>query len=221
MKMSDFDLFKDLENTTKKYSTLKIQKRRDELILSGEIELIHPTEFKIIDNFSVLMEFPKAYPHCFPRVWETSKKIERVADRHVYPKEGNLCLAVTVEEQLTCRVGISTIWFIERVLIPRLAEEHVVNNGGNYAHEFAHGLYGSLEFYSKKFKVKAPFLVIELLKRIREYDFPKHYDGCPCGSGRKFKRCHKILFTDLHRLGHTFLTSEIHKMEQLLRLMLK
>ena len=209
----------ELENAIKYFPLLNIAETNGELSLIGEIELIHPIEKEIIDTFSVSIAFPPAYPSCFPKVIETSQKIERIANRHVFVDTNTLCFAVVAEERMKCRNEINLLWFLNTVLVPRLAEEYRVNNGERYSHEYSHGPKGDLEFYSEKFKTQSPVEVIRLLKLILVGGFPKPFEKCICGSDLKFKKCHRMIFEDLKLLGDNFLSYEIVQLENFIRLL--
>jgi hypothetical protein len=135
--MESDSLLIDLSTAIKDYPGLKLINEVGALSLMGTIDLIHP-EFGITyDSFSVEIYYPKLYPFCFPKVIETGGKIPRNANRHVNVIANNtLCLTVDPEERLLSLHGITTSWFIKNVLLPRLGEEYVVNNGGNYLHEY-------------------------------------------------------------------------------------
>lgn len=210
-----FELKDDLMDTVKHYPLLGINENDGVLSLSGEIEIFHPTEKKVIDIFSLEINFTKNFPYCFPKVIETSGKIEKIIDRHVIVNKNNsLCFTVVAEELTICRLGITTRWFLDNVLVPRLAEEYLVNHGGKYAHEFSHGPLGDLEYYYQKFNIKDPKDVIGYLKFILKGEFPKHFERCICGSGLKFKKCHRRIFEDLKATGDSFINYEITQLEE-------
>ena len=204
-----------MNNAIEHYPKLKIIEENGNFSLSGEVDILHPIEKKCIDTFSVDISFPERFPRCFPRVVETSGKIERIPDRHIFVNDGfRLCFTVIVEELLKCRNGITTRFFLDNVLVPRLAEEYLVNNGGKYTHEFAHGNLGDFQFYFQEFKTENPNEVIRYLKMILQGGFPKHYALCSCGSGVKFKKCHRKNFEELKSIGDRFIIFEIEKLEK-------
>jgi len=212
-----FNLRNDLESTVKYFPKLEIIESENGPFLLGEVDILHPIKNEIIDTFTVEIIFPRNYPYCFPNVTETSGKIERIPDRHIYTNTNNLCFSVFAEERIKCYYGITTKWFIDHVLVPRLAEEYIVNQGGKYTHEYSHGQLGDLEFYLKKFCTGSPTEVMRYLNLILEVRFPKHYEKCGCGSGKKFKKCHRVIFEDLKRLGDKFIVNEIFKLEKLIQ----
>jgi hypothetical protein len=117
---------------------------------------------------------------------------------------------------MTCKHGITTRWFLDNVLVPRLAEEYIVNHGGKYGHEFSHGPLGDLEFYCQKFNTHKPAEVMRYLKLILDGGFPKSYEKCCCGSGVKFKKCHRVIFEDLKVLGNKYISYEANKLQNFL-----
>lgn len=212
--MKLYDLRKDLDEALEFYPNLKVIESGSNLALTGAVDLIHPTEKKLIDTFFVDITFPDRFPYQFPKVIETSGKIERIPDRHIHTGTNYMCFAVLSEELMKCRHGITTLWFLNHVLVPRLAEEYIVNNGGKYYREFSHGTLGDLEFYFEKFRTKSPKEVLRYLTWILRGDFPKHYELCYCGSGKKFKKCHRLIFEQLKGLGDGFLSFELQKLKK-------
>ncbi|HSH67975.1 MAG TPA: SEC-C domain-containing protein [Bacteroidia bacterium] len=197
-----FNLKADIEHAVRLYPGLWISEIENKFIIQGDIELIHPTHNSVLDTFSIEIFYPDRFPFCFPKVIETENKIERSADRHINVKENNtLCLAVPPEEQLLTRNGISTVWFIKNVLLPRLAEEYEVNRGGKYTREYSHGLDGYWEFYFKKLKTNDPAFVINTIESALNQNLPKGSYNCPCGSGKKFKKCHRNAFYEIGYLN--------------------
>lgn len=168
--------------------------------LFGEIEL-KDDQGGIIEVYKVKLIFTELFPYRFPHVWEEGNLIPRIADRHVYPKTGNLCLAIEPEEIIICQYGISTIFFLDRVLLPRLAEEYEVNLGGVYQREYSHDHDGFWEYFQKHFKSEDANLVMGLLGAIVSRNLPKGYEKCICGSGEKFKKCHRKSASVLFPIG--------------------
>ena len=97
-------LIQDIDLALKFYPKLKRIESNGRIQVEGDITLNHP-EIGEYDKYSVSIGFPKCYPNCFPKVIEKSKKIPRIADRHVSP-DGTLCMAVEPEEdRFEPRVG--------------------------------------------------------------------------------------------------------------------
>ena len=209
--LNPFDLKADIENALSAFPGLKMKDESGVLGIVGEIELIDPLSQVPFETFSVELYYPPGYPLCFPKVIETGGKIERIPDRHINIGDNNtLCLAVGPEEKLLCRFRINTTRFIKDVLLPRLAEEYEVNNGGKYAREYSHGANGVWEYYFKKTDTRDTRLVLRLIDCTIKSSEPKGSEGCICGSGLKYKKCHKSVINELSHLGTKYLQFQYH-----------
>jgi hypothetical protein len=173
---------------------------------SGEIE-INTKEGDFVEIFELRIEIPKSFPNSFPLVFETGKNIPRIITRHVMPKTNNLCLAVTLEERLLCRNGITLTWFFEKVLIPRLFEEFRVNNGLNYQKEYSHDFGGIWEFLMCEFKTENTDLIIDFVAMISQKKRPKGKSLCPCNSDQAFSNCHKPSFRTFELFGNSIMVN--------------
>lgn len=205
----EYNLRSDLEKAIVSYPKLKIKEENGSLELVGEIDLIHSERNLLIETFSVNIFYPKEFPYCFPKVIETGDQIPRSNDRHVN-KDTTLCLVIEPEERLLCLHGITTVLFIEKVLLPRLGEEYTVNKGGKYVREYSHGIKGLWEFYFFKFKSNDPKVILQLLESITTQNIPKRSKACPCGSGNVFKKCHINSVIEINRLGRLYLKSNYY-----------
>jgi hypothetical protein len=208
-----FDLHADIEWTVQKYHQLKVFEIDGKILLIGEVDIVDKDEMEIIDTFSVEIRFPEFFPYCFPKVMETSGKIPKIPDRHVFKDTGNLCFSVETEELILCRNTMSSRQFIDQILVPRLAEEYVINNGGNYRKERSHGIKGDVEYYQEKFDTQSLDKVILYLELILNGEIPKPYERCFCGSGKKFKKCHQQITDGINAFNKFYIQREIRKLE--------
>lgn len=187
----------DINEVLSKYNLLNFNSSSNSLI--GEIELLSETGI-YIDIFNVEIIIPKCFPKCFPRVKELDEKIPRDISRHVIPKDNTLCLAVQIEEMLICQNGITLLWFIDNVLVPRLCEEYRVNNGEKYQKEYSHDFGGTWEFLFKKLDIDTPDLVLKFIKALANKKRPNGNSPCLCGSNKPFRLCHKRNVTSLQHI---------------------
>jgi hypothetical protein len=209
--MEPFNFVEDIEIALRKYPGLKIvQAEEGNKNLAGEIDVVHEESGTLIETFAVEVHYPEKFPFCFPKVFETSGKIERTLSRHVNTANGSICLVVPPEERLICKHGISTLWFLDNVLYPRLAEEFVVMNGGKYQGEYSHGgANGYWEYYMRKLNITNTDLVLSILEVIAKKQLPVGHNPCICGSGKKFKKCHLKSTVEISDLGASHLNSDI------------
>ncbi len=201
-----YSIDSDIEKTLKFFPKLK--KQEGKLAISGELDIVHP-KAGFLDTYEVLIEFTKLYPNCFPKVTETSKKIERVPARHVNEND-TLCMAVRPEEILLCRRGIKLKWFIESVLIPHLAREIYFEEEKKYPFgDYSHGIDGLWEYFMEKFDSKDKNWIIIVLEKIVNNELPKNNEDCFCGSKIKYKKCHKYQVNQFLSFETSYLSDEI------------
>lgn len=207
--MASFNIKEDIKAALIKYSGLKLDDGGEAIIVKGDIDVLDPKTLVSIDTFSVELSYPPCFPYCFPFVIETSNKIPRTLDRHVFVNDGGiLCLAVKPDEKLQCARGITTLRFLDRVLVPRLAEEYVVNNGGKYEHEYPHTKNAIWEFYMKLLNVQKPEKILPFFDMLINNNLPKGFWPCTCGSAKKFKQCHLQNVVDIGKLGTPYLKEQ-------------
>lgn len=210
--MAVFDLTDDIKAALEKYPGLRLgQTERNQKYLVGEIDIVDPGSGGLICTFSVEIHYPEQFPFCFPKVFETGDQIERVLSRHVNTQDNSLCLVVPPEERLKCKYGISTSWFIDNVLYPRLAEEFVVMNGGKYQKEYSHGgANGFWEYYMRKFGISNAEIILSILEIIVRKQLPAGHNPCICGSGEKFKKCHLKSALEISDMTTAQLFGDLH-----------
>lgn len=206
--MSEFK--KDITAALKIYTGLSLTTKEDKTFLvEGRLDLFNDETNLVFETFDVEITFPQSYPNRFPNVVETSGKIERIPDRHLFINDHfRLCLGVPVEERILCRKGINFSWFIEKVLLPRLYDEYRVNNGLSYTREYSHSN-GIWEFYFKSFESENPELVIILLQTITLPQVQQRQQICPCGSKKLFKKCHLNITNQFNVLPTDYIKEQI------------
>ena len=197
-----YNLEKDINNVLGKYPLLKYNSKARTIY--GDIEVLGESG-KFIDIFNIEIILPSLFPRCFPKVIETEQKIPREVTRHVMPRTNFLCLAVEFEEILLCSKGISLLWFINKVLVPRLAEEFRVSNGEKYQKEYSHDFGGTWEFLMKKLELKTPDLVLTFIEALAKKKKPNGNSMCLCGSEEPYRLCHKKQILNILQLNNKLL----------------
>jgi hypothetical protein len=204
---------KDILATLEHFPFLKYLEESKFFSVQGEIALVDD-DIGEFDRYSVVIQFPKEYPNCFPKVKETSKKIPRGSNRHVNP-DGSLCLAVPPEEHLITKNGINFKFFIDKVLIPHLSRETYREKSGYYPDgEYEHGIDGIWQFYFQRLGINDKKQVISELSEIRNSKWPNRNAICSCGSQKKFKQCHLGKWLDIKRLGDFYLENQIETLKK-------
>lgn len=151
--------------------------------------------------YSYLVEIkPVAfYPYRYPVACEVGGDIPVGADNHKYP-DNHLCLGVDAEEIIQCHKGLTIVDFIEKVLIPHLANQYYHHLTGTYLQEYAHGDAGVRQYYEKLLGTPHAAVWMALFRAA----FGKHIERnapCCCGSGQKFKRCHERVVQTMRLIG--------------------
>ena len=196
-------VIKDIDAGLEAYPDLQRVTEDGYVRVKGEIPLVHPKKGEI-DRYEVLIKFPESFPRCFPKVIETSKKIPRIADRHVN-NDNTLCLAVLPEERVISKNGISFKFFLDKVLVPHLARETYRERKGVYPDgEYAHGYEGIWEYYEGTLGLDDRAKIIEELELIAHSKWPERNHKCPCGSGLKFKKCHNEKWNEIIKPGRDY-----------------
>ncbi len=139
----------------------------------------------LCDAYSIRIDLGSRGPEGWPRVFETGGRSLAIAERegvgvidlHFY-EDGGCCLGLRSVPERSFRIDR----FVSELLIPffyRLSnvDVHGLNETRrNLWGEYSHGDAGYIEYEKELFNI-----AIHL---------PGINDPCPCGSGRKYKRCH-------------------------------
>lgn len=210
-----FNLEGDIKKAQVSYPLLKYYPPNK---LIGTIELV--AKGMKLHDFKLEIILSKGFPYCYPLVKETGNDIERIEDRHVYTNASHLCLGVQAEEIILCRFGQGLKWFLDKILVPRLAEEYLVMNDESYVREYSHGWEGPWEYYQKRFGTNDRKLIVCLLGMTLSDKLLDGRELCPCGSNRKFSKCHrKFIFSiqsEIRQTNKSFWIGEFRNLQFLL-----
>ena len=203
----------DIDKALDAYPLLQRVEEDGYIRVNGEIALTHK-DVGEYDRYSVSIQFPKAYPRCFPRVIETSEKIPRIPDRHVNG-DSTLCIAVEPEERRIAKNGISFKFFLDKVLVPHLSRETHRSLSREYEDgEYAHGTEGIWKYFQEILEISGKHELLEELEVIVGTKWPERNDRCSCGSGKKFKKCHLSIWEEVMSSGNEYLTALIPKLKE-------
>lgn len=202
-----FHIFsKEAELIQNKYPGLKLETDLEsgEPYLSGIIHL-QSENGSPIDSYTVKILAIPEYPDRFPHVFETGGRIPLNIDWHVYPNDGHFCICSIPEEILICRKGISIHSFIEDHLIPYLFNQKYREENGFFLKERPHGIKGYIQFFTEVFKTEDLMKITKSLHFIKQRKKPNRVNQCFCGSGLKYRKCHR----EAYRTLSTFTDNEI------------
>ena len=162
---------------------------RDLCEIIGSLELKDDAGF-LIDSYFIKIVPSEGYPYRFPRVFETGNRIPINIDWHIFP-DGHCCIKTVPEEILICQRGITLQWFIKDQLLPYFFNQKHRELHGYFLQERSHGMRGNLEFFKEYFNTQDENLVLKLLGEAQKGSELKSNSKCICGSGKKFKKCHR------------------------------
>ncbi|MER8957357.1 hypothetical protein [Mesorhizobium sp. M0701] len=161
---------------------------------------------------------PDDYPRSIPSAWETAGRIERVIDRHVFPRTGALCVGVPVELWVRLAGDFAIVSYLEKALRPYLIGNSLVEEGKPWPFdESPHGSEGVLEFYQRFIGNRDPAAVGNFLISVLQNRVRGHWN-CPCGSGKPIRKCHEANVRALRSVPKLVLASSVEHMIALLKL---
>ncbi|WKL43728.1 hypothetical protein [Flavobacterium sp. ZE23DGlu08] len=157
---------------------------------SGSIEDTYQIEIKAVID----------YPYSFPLLFETGGRIPRNIDWHIFEKNGNCCIASPPEEYILCNTGIDLLQFIENQVKNYFYSQTFRNQNGYFLKERPHGSKGWIEFFEETFMTENIFNIEFGLNQILEGKKIDRVSDCFCGSGKKYRKCHKKSYEVLSKL---------------------
>jgi hypothetical protein len=176
-----------------KYAGLNlVEESVDRRLVSGDLCFSAEFEGQVIDDcFSISLVLPQEFPACPPRAFETGGRVPRVADYHVYPSSGELCLGAQFQVRMVFAERPTLVGYVDRLLVPYLYWiSHWLQFNRKPWEELAHGGRGLLEAYNDYFGVSGHVATLKLLMAVRDRNFRRD-QMCPCGSGRRIRNCHR------------------------------
>lgn len=159
---------------------------------------------QILDRYSVKIVAVEEYPKRFPLVFETAGRIPINIDWHVFP-DGHCCLMPIPQEILTCTKALTLASFINNEVVPYFWNQKHRELHGFFLNERSHGVEGTIEFFQDKLNTPSRALTKQFLNFIATGNEPKNTDKCFCGSGSKYKKCHRATFRELSQLSEKML----------------
>lgn len=178
-------------------------------ILKGQIPIVD-RDGKHWDEYEIEIHSSANFPYEFPALFETSGKIPRIGDWHIYEDTGSCCVKVRPEEILRCRNGITLIDYIREEVIPYLFNQTHRRVEGYYVNgEYSHGIKGIFEFYANTLQTGNDIKkTIGLMRFIALNVRPGRTSLCFCGKKIKFRHCHRDAFDLLKSLGKEMLEND-------------
>jgi len=172
--------------------------------ISGTIQL-DDGKGSIIDGYQIKIIPTAEYPFRFAYVFETGGRLPINIDWHIY-SDGHCCISSIPEEILICRKGIKLHDFISDQLKPYFFNQKYREVHGYYLNERPHGAEGNIQFFTEAFRTTDLGTIVKGLYFIKQRNEPNRVSTCFCGSGLKYRKCHR----DTYRLLNAFTNDELN-----------
>jgi hypothetical protein len=171
-------------------------------ILKGSLPVVD-REGKHWEDYDIEIHCPGNFPYEFPILYETSGKIPKIGDWHIYENTLSCCVKVHPEEILRCKKGITVTEYIQEEVLPYLFNQTHRRVEGYYVNgEYAHGAAGLFQFYAGILKTGTDIeLTLQLMNFIATHERPSRTSFCFCGQKIKFRNCHRDAFDKLKAIG--------------------
>lgn len=160
---------------------------------SGKIEKLGP-----LTRFEVAILLPLGFPESEPIVFETGGRIPKTMDRHVYPESKCCCITIWETWYLTATDRTLRGYLLGPVNNYFFGQYYFEQTKEWPLGEWDHGLEGILDAYAEILGIPSDEAVIRRYLIVLKQDWPKGHNPCPCGSGKRLRKCHRANLTALH-----------------------
>jgi hypothetical protein len=201
-------LARDRELVAKHYPQLLYEIEEQQIVrLRGP--LLFQSDSGITTRVAVRVEFPARYPEHEPTAYDDEGRFPPSLDRHIL-RDGQCCLWLPPRSRWKPYDPDALLPFLDEValFIDRQLVYDATGSKEWPGGEYPHGRAGYGEFLREILaadRSKLDVLAPVLLNRTR----PERNDPCPCGSGRKFKRCHALGIWQVQRTVQSDLMTAI------------
>lgn len=194
---------------------LSVSRTERLIVLEGQFLACGPdgpvdTPDGVFDSYKIQAGVTAGFPVEEPVVFEIGGRIPRIADRHVFPEDGNCCLGVWEEWILTAPNHRFETFLTGPMHDYFVSQTHFEVNGSWPYGERSHGVLGVLESYADLLGVSPDAKVIADYLHLLSRQKIKGHALCPCGSGKRLRDCHS---DDLRRLSQripSFMAKRMH-----------
>lgn len=194
-----FSFNEEASSLHSQFPNLKLGQTEDGVpTLIGELTL-RDEKGEQIDTYQIRIVCSPNYPQSFPHVFEINKRIPLNIDWHVY-LDGHACLCTWPEEVIYCKEGITLESFLYNHVVPYFFNQKYREMHGFFQQERAHGNKGNIDFFKEKFRTENLRSIINWLEYIKSNPEPCRTNECFCGSGKKFRKCHRDEFREFKEL---------------------
>lgn len=175
---------------------LRVDAERRRVTLEGHVVLKEATS-GIPTRLATRIEFPPDYPAREPVAFEVGGRFPRGGDRHINEDDGSCCLWLPPKSKWNSADPDALEDFLNEVA-SFFERQLVYEASGQWpGSQWDHGLAGYAEFVLEQ--LDGSSAVLDVLATTGE---PGPNARCPCGNGRKYKRCHSAAVARVeHAIG--------------------
>lgn len=170
------------------YPDLRLEVREGIVHVIGPFRLFD--EGAEVDRYAMHARLPADFPRGVPTVYETERRVRRVADHHCY-SNGALCLFAPGERWRYWPLGEGLVEFLRGPVQAFFVGHAIFELTENWPFgERSHGTLGVVEAYSDLVGTTEIPALTRYLAVLARPKLEAHR-ACPCGSGRRISECHR------------------------------
>jgi hypothetical protein len=161
--------------------------------------LIYRLACGIPTEVPVRIAFPRDYPRREPRAFDVARRFAHGLDRHMAIDDGACCLWLPPKSRWDAGDPDTLLTFLDEVVV-FFHRQLVYDAGGQvewpgpqYGHRFDGYEQWIIEVFGDEHALRAFIPILKAHLKIGRNE------GCPCGSGRKFKKCHNEKIEQIRR----------------------
>jgi hypothetical protein len=198
---------KDIEWIKTHYPNLKID-ILDKSIFGDISFKRHYEEYEIEDTYSIKIFLKTKGRSILPKVIATSHKIRDIAkkynikldDLHIN-NDSSFCLTIEDKEKELFKNGFTIEEFFDKSLEPFLFQMSYYDKEGKFPWgEYAHGRLGYIERFAENAISLDKLLRFFEKKEIVSLVLKNRQSYCLCGSGKKMRKCHPLIFKGIEKI---------------------
>jgi hypothetical protein len=183
------------------YPTLEYITDEETRSLNLEGAFVYDSRSGIRDVIKVCVVFPFDYPNHEPRAYDSDSHFPHTLERHFYNDghaDGRCCLWLPPKSKWNPKDPESLRVFLDELAI-FLERQLIFDATGKWpGNEYDHGSNGYLEWI-KEVLSNSNHLVEIFSPLLGGFVKISRNDGCPCGAGTKYKRCHLSRIEEIRR----------------------
>ncbi|GFO82757.1 MAG: hypothetical protein A49_23840 [Methyloceanibacter sp.] len=152
-----------------------------------------------LDAYQIAIRLPPNFPRTLPEVRETRGRIPWHADYHVNA-DGTCCVLLPEDRGRCFPEGAPFKRYLDGPLHNFFLGQSLVALGERWPFgEWGHGKEGVCQFYRDLFKTDDPGTIVRFLEVLTKRNAKPQWQ-CPCGSGKKIRKCCESKITEFRRL---------------------